>query len=162
MSSSVSAKVAAAVIDGVHTDVAVLGFSNCVVVLATQLSSVGSLIQSVVSSNALAQQQEDQFADPEKLFSEHDLPVDVKFVLGNSSATPASSLYEIMAIHATQLKHKQNPADGRPLLFGVALRLPREISGASRATEQEELPDLTVYTPLVNAITTMVGECRVW
>ncbi|KAJ1644894.1 hypothetical protein J3B02_004811 [Coemansia erecta] len=159
MSSSVSAKVAAAVIDGVHTDVAVLGFSNCIVVLATQLSSVGSLIQSVISSNAFTQQ--DQFADPEKLLSEHDLPVDVRFVLGNASATPSSSLYEIMAIHATQLKHKQNPSDGRPLLFGVALRLPREISGLSRSLEAE-LPDLTAYTPLVNAITTMVGECRVW
>ncbi|KAJ2707335.1 hypothetical protein FB645_000846 [Coemansia sp. IMI 203386] len=160
MSSNASVKVTAAVIDGVHTDVAVLGFSNCVVVLATQLSSIGSLIQAVISNNALTQQE--QFADTETPFSEHDLPVDVKFVLGNSSATAASSLYEIMAIHATQLKHKQNPADHRPLLFGVALRLPREINSPTHDAEQSELTDLTKYTPVVNAVTAMVGDCRVW
>ncbi|KAJ1893315.1 hypothetical protein LPJ66_005830 [Kickxella alabastrina] len=160
----VSANVSAATIDGVHTDVAVLGFANCVVALVTQLASVGSLIQAVVASNAAAAHS-DPFADAdaERLAASPDIPVDVKFLLGNPSASPASSLYQILAIHASQLKHSQNPGDSRPLLLGVALRLPRELSLPLHAADNGSASaDMRAYMPLIDAVAALVGECRVW
>ncbi|KAJ1893445.1 hypothetical protein LPJ66_005750 [Kickxella alabastrina] len=162
----VSANVSAATIDGVHTDVAVLGFANCVVALVTQLASVGSLIQAVVASNAAAAHSDpfaDADADAERLAASADIPVDVKFLLGNPSASPASSLYQILAIHASQLKHSQNPGDSRPLLLGVALRLPRDLSLPLHAADNSSAsPDMRAYMPLINAVAALVGECRVW
>ncbi|KAJ2787335.1 hypothetical protein GGI15_000819 [Coemansia interrupta] len=148
---------AAALIDGIHTDVAVLGFSNYVVVLVTQLQSIGSLMESVVSAAAT-------HSDPDALSrSVQDIPVDVKFILGSQNASaPVSSLYQILAIHLSQLKHAQNPADQRPLLLGVGLSLPRELVAPSGLDDHAELPDLSAHMPIINAVGDTVSRCRPW
>ncbi|KAJ1725374.1 hypothetical protein LPJ53_000412 [Coemansia erecta] len=153
----VSTSCTAALINDIHTDVAVLGFANYVVVLVTQLQSIGSLVESVASAAAA-------HADPDALSrSVQDVPVDVKFILGSSNASaPASSLYQILAIHLTQLKHAQNPADPRPLLLGVGLRLPRELTAPSSLDDHAELPDLSAYMPLIDAVGDVVSKCRPW
>ncbi|KAJ1931647.1 hypothetical protein FBU59_006642, partial [Linderina macrospora] len=86
-------KVTAALINDVHTDVAVLGFANCIVVLITQLASVGSIIQAVTSRVSY---NDGEFGD---LSEVDDVPVDVKFVLGNANASKTASLYQICAMH---------------------------------------------------------------
>ncbi|KAJ1785929.1 hypothetical protein LPJ59_006034 [Coemansia sp. RSA 2399] len=115
----VATKVAAGIIDGVHTDVTVLGFSNCVVVLVTQLSAVGSVLHAVASSLS-NQGHEGSSTNPfndaesivERLSSNVDIPVDIRFLLGNpAAASGVASLYQICAINITQRKLKRSPDD---------------------------------------------------
>ncbi|KAJ2795760.1 hypothetical protein H4R20_005768, partial [Coemansia guatemalensis] len=122
----VSVNVAAAVVNDKHTDVAVLGFSNCVVILLTQLQSIGSLIQAVASRMADSTGPMEAEHIASKLSGIADLPVDLKFLLGNPSATTtASSLYQILAIELAQRKRHVSPNDARPIIVGVALDIPR-------------------------------------
>ncbi|KAJ1844892.1 hypothetical protein LPJ73_005023 [Coemansia sp. RSA 2703] len=163
----VSTSCAAAIINGIHTDVAVLGFSNYIVVLVTQLQSIATLVESVISNAAVASATAaaaDSDSDPDAPpHSLQDIPVDVKFILGSSNASaPVSSLHQILAIHISQLKHAQNPADPRPLLLGVGLRLPRDLVAPPTLDDHADLPDLSTYMPLIDAITTIVSEHRPW
>ncbi|KAJ1964416.1 hypothetical protein GGI12_001433 [Dipsacomyces acuminosporus] len=141
----VSVKVAAAVIDGIHTDVAALGFSNCVVVLVTQLASIGSIIQAVASHMSAANSG-GTYDDPDlaihQLEASTDVPVDIKFLLGNASSTAAGSIYQVLAMQIAQEKHRQNPVDERPLIVGIGLKL------------QSSSPVL--------AMANLTSRCRVW
>ncbi|KAJ2479955.1 hypothetical protein IWW56_002761 [Coemansia sp. RSA 2131] len=153
----VSVKVAAAAIDNTHTDVAVLGFSNCIVILVTQLSSVGSLVQCVVSQLA-----DTTLVDPQHMadqLREASVPVDVKFLLGNPGACAASSLYQILATATSQRKHEQNPSDVRPVILGIGLDLPRAYKVSSM---DDGMPDLGAFSSTMNALALLVDECRVW
>ncbi|KAJ2122296.1 hypothetical protein IW139_003157 [Coemansia sp. RSA 353] len=153
----VSIKLTAARIDAKHTDVAVLGFSNCIVILVTQLSSVGSLVQCVVSQLA-----DTMLADPQhmadQLANEASVPVDIKFLLGNPGACAASSLYQILATFLSQRKHTQNPSDVRPVVLGIGLDLPREY----KVSIDDGMPDLGAFSSTMNAVGALVDECRVW
>ncbi|KAJ1996414.1 hypothetical protein GGI25_000477 [Coemansia spiralis] len=167
----IATKVTAGTIDGIHTDVAVLGFSNCIVVIVSQLPSIGSIVQSVVTSisgqghngsgdNAL----DDEDSAVEQLSRTPDIPVEIKFVLGNpGTAFTVTSLYQICAIHITQLKHRQNAADSRPIVLGVGLKLPRE---HKKLAPEEDLDgdagDLAVYTGTIDMLVGLVSQCRVW
>ncbi|KAJ2501942.1 hypothetical protein GGH96_001468 [Coemansia sp. RSA 1972] len=151
---SVSVKQAAAVIDTKHTEVAAISFSNCIVILVTQLSSVGSIMQCTVSQLA------DTALDPENIVDrlESNVPVDFKFLLGNPGACAASSLYQILATFLSQRKHKQNPSDVRPVVLGIGLDLPREY----KVSTDGGMPDLGAFSATMNAVGTLVDECRVW
>ncbi|KAJ2823702.1 hypothetical protein IWW50_003659 [Coemansia erecta] len=172
----VSVKLAAAVIDNTHTDVAVLGFSNCVVILVTQLASVGCLVQTAVSQ--LADNSQDYYCsssapdlndDPQNIADKlaaaaaasSEIPVDVKFILGNPGSSAASSLYEILATAVSQRKHAQNPDDVRPTILGIGLNLPREYK-ISSTSDDGELADLGAFSSTISAVTALVDDCRAW
>ncbi|KAJ2779354.1 hypothetical protein H4R18_004058 [Coemansia javaensis] len=156
----VRVELAAATINGTHTDVAAIGFSGCVVVLATQLASIGSLVSAVVSrlpdGAASAEHAATRLAGA-------DVPVDVKFLLGSpAAASPAASLYQILAIDVAQRKRAQNPGDPRPVVLGVALDLPRAYKlppGADAAAADD---DPSAYAPVLRAVAELVDSCRVW
>ncbi|KAJ2685225.1 hypothetical protein IWW39_004417 [Coemansia spiralis] len=156
----VSAKVGAGIINNVHTDVAVLGFSNCVVAIVTQLVSVGSIIKAVGTSAAASTQ--DAFYDAQlavdQLSTSADIPVEVKFVLGSSSATAASSLYQVLATHIYQHRREKDPLDSRPLIIGIGLRLPREYK-LSQLDDDAGQPDLGEFLVTMQAIAGLVDEC---
>ncbi|KAJ2768360.1 hypothetical protein IWQ56_002966 [Coemansia nantahalensis] len=159
----ISVQLAAATINGVHTDAAVLGFSNCVVALVTQLASIGSLVHATVSRLS------DGTVSAEHALQElscaADVPVDVRFLLGNTSASAASSLYQILAINIAQSKHCQSPRDARPVILGVALDLSRTYKlslTAGGGDGDEDTPDMAAHAPVLDALVSLVGECRVW
>ncbi|ORX64391.1 hypothetical protein DL89DRAFT_262428 [Linderina pennispora] len=106
----VDVNVTAALIDDVHTDVAVLGFANCVVVLITQLASVGSIIQAVTSRVSY---NDGEFGD---LVEVDDVPVDIKFVLGNAKCVQGSvavpDLRHARCPEQTQAEPARHPAAG--------------------------------------------------
>ncbi|KAJ2864909.1 hypothetical protein GGH94_002613 [Coemansia aciculifera] len=156
----VSAKVVAGVIANVHTDVAVLGFSNCVVAIVTQLASVGSIIQAVGMSSAASNQNAlyDAQSTVEQLATSADIPIEVKFVLGNSSTTAASSLYQVLATHIYQHRREQDPLDDRPLILGVGLELPREYK-TSLLDDDVDQPDLGAFMLTMSAVAALVDEC---
>ncbi|KAI8324056.1 hypothetical protein GQ54DRAFT_82261 [Martensiomyces pterosporus] len=167
----VSVRVAAASIDGIHTDVAVVGFSNCVVVLITQLSSIGSIIQAVSSyvsnsSSNGAFDNPDSAAD--QLDADPDIPVDIKFVLGNASTTTAASIYQVLAMQIAQQKHKQNPLDGRPLVVGIGLRLAHKHIASSLSEydgddgSTDALAEVARFSATIEACAALVSECHAW
>ncbi|KAJ2513002.1 hypothetical protein H4217_006579 [Coemansia sp. RSA 1939] len=168
----VAAKVAAGVIDGLHTDVAVLGFSNCVIVLVSQLPSVGSILHAVTASLSNNGHEGDlcrSFDDAESIAAQlsgsDDIPVEIKFLLGNpGSVSSASSLYQIIAIHIAQSKSKQNPDDSRPILLGIGLKLPREyrLPASDDASGNDSICNINAYKGTVDAIDQLVGQCRIW
>ncbi|KAJ1717904.1 hypothetical protein LPJ61_007061 [Coemansia biformis] len=159
----ISVQLGAAAVNGVHTDVAVLGFSNCVVVLVTQLASIGSLVRTTVSrlsGGAGCAGGAEHALD--ELSAAVDIPVDVKFLLGNpAAAAAASSLYQILAIDIAQRKRRQSPQDARPVILGVALDLPRAYKLPS-AADDGDAPGMDAYAPVLGALATLVDECRVW
>ncbi|KAJ1835672.1 hypothetical protein LPJ63_000951 [Coemansia sp. RSA 2711] len=156
----VAVELAAACIDGTHTDVAVLGFSNCVVVLATQLASVACLVHAVTSRLADAA---DHAADPQRLADclAADAPVDLRFLLGNPAASAASSLYQILATTVAQRKLHASPADARPVILGIGLRLPRSYN-LPAADGHDSAADLPALSPTITALAELVDKCRVW
>ncbi|KAJ2078995.1 hypothetical protein H4R24_004089 [Coemansia sp. RSA 988] len=158
----VSANVSAAVVNGKHTDIVVLGFSNCVVVLLTQLQSIGSLIQAVASRMADSTESMEAEHVASKLSAISDLPVDLKFLLGNPSATTiTSSLYQILAIELAQRKQHLSPNDTRPIIVGVALDISRACKFSS-VFDDEIVAESSTFSTLVDALATLVGQCKVW
>lgn len=159
LSSPVVVNTIAASIDGTQTDVAVLGFTDYVVVLVTQLASasIGSILQATNhASFDDAEQAVEQLNDESA-----DIAPDIKFVLGSSNATAASSLYQIIATQLSQRRHRQSPSDSRPLILGIGLDLPRECMRPS-STTMEHHGDLSViyaYKPIVDAIASLVDQC---
>ncbi|KAJ2456370.1 Leucyl aminopeptidase yscIV, partial [Coemansia sp. RSA 2336] len=150
----VPVRLAAASINQVHTDVAVLGFSNCVVVLVTQLASVASLIRTTVSllSDPAAFPAAEDAAPhsiSDQLSAAADVPVDIKFILGNPAGSATSSLYQILATTISQRKHQQAPDDPRPLILGVGLKLPRECSLSLSADDSPA--DISTFSSTINA-----------
>ncbi|KAJ2816002.1 hypothetical protein GGI24_005862 [Coemansia furcata] len=159
----VLAKVAAGLINDTHTDVAVLEFSNCVVAIITQLASVGSIIQAVGASVASASaSDQDAFYDAqptvEQLATGANIPVEVKFVLGNSSATAASSLYQVLATHIFQHWRGKNMSDGRPLILGIGLELPREYKLSLLDDDVGQL-NLGKFMLTMRAVAALVDAC---
>ncbi|KAJ2161343.1 hypothetical protein GGF46_001521 [Coemansia sp. RSA 552] len=156
----VSVKLGAAIVGGTHTDAAVLGFSNCVVVLLTQLASIGSLVQATVSRVADGSDYDIEHA-MECLSTTPDLPIDVRFLLGNGAGTAAASLYQILAMDITQRKHRQSPKDARPIILGTALDLPRAYK-LPPVAEDADVADASAYAPVLSALAALAEECRVW
>ncbi|KAJ1999150.1 hypothetical protein H4R26_005181, partial [Coemansia thaxteri] len=156
----VSIKTSAATINGIHTDVAVLGFTNCVVVIITQLASVASIIQAVGTSIVTGGQGtfDDAQAVVEHLASCSEIPVEVKFVLGNSSATATCSLYQALATHIFQHRRGRDPMDSRPLTIGIGLDLPREFK-LPLYEDSISLPQPGGFMPVVDAIAALVDDC---
>ncbi|KAJ2333262.1 hypothetical protein GGI00_002414 [Coemansia sp. RSA 2681] len=156
----VSAKVAAGLINGTHTDAVVLGFSNCVVVIVTQLASVGSIMHAIGTSAAVSNQGSicDAQSMVDQLTNSAEVPVEIKFVLGNSSATAASSLYQVLATHILQHRREKDPLDGRPLVLGIGLALPREYK-LPLLDDDAGQPDSSEFGLTMRSIAALVDAC---
>ncbi|PIA19456.1 hypothetical protein COEREDRAFT_78811 [Coemansia reversa NRRL 1564] len=158
----VSVNIAAAVVNGKHTDIAVLGFSNCAVVLLTQLQSIGSLIQAIASRMTGSTEPVEAEQVASRLAGISDLPVDLKFLLGNPpTATTASSLYQILAIELAQRKRQLSPNDARPIIIGVALDIPR-VYKLSSTSDDDSVPDPSAFSALIGSLATLVDKHKVW
>ncbi|KAJ2907946.1 hypothetical protein GGI21_003377 [Coemansia aciculifera] len=157
----VSAKVAAGNINGIHTDAAVLEFSNYVVVIVTQLASVGSIIQAVGMSAAVGNQGSvswDAQSAVEHLSNSAEIPVEIKFILGSSGATTASSLYQVLATDIFQHRHEKDPLDSRPLILGFGLDLPRNYK-LSPLDDSADQPDPSEFRQTMQSVAALVDHC---
>ncbi|KAJ2747426.1 hypothetical protein GGI20_000565 [Coemansia sp. BCRC 34301] len=156
----VSAKVTAGIINGTHTDVAVLGFANLVVVVVAQLASIGSIMHAVQASAAASIQcsMYDAQSTVEQLTISSDIPVELKFVLGSSSATTASSLYQALATHIFQHRREKDPLDVRPLILGIGLDLPREYK-LPPSDDDAVQPDSSAFRVMMCNVAALVDEC---
>ncbi|RKP38384.1 hypothetical protein BJ085DRAFT_37890 [Dimargaris cristalligena] len=145
-------------IAGNPTDIVVLGFSNRIVVLVTQLDNIGSLLMTQLASSAENPMISAPMhnSDGSKDLAESSVPIDTRFILGTPGDPALGMIYQLLATQITNTIYQANRYDGRQLLLGISLKDHRTLTQRNDTTSGNQLRE--TLGPLVEAI----KQCRVW
>ncbi|KAI8868583.1 hypothetical protein GQ42DRAFT_164039 [Ramicandelaber brevisporus] len=155
---------AADVVQGVHTDVAVLGFTNRIVVIVTQLSNIASIITCQLPQPArVAAMASAALSAPGQNADVDTNTIATRFLLGHG-IDDRTMLNEIYATHLTAEIAGAALNDTRPVLCAISLK-PRDPDSAADAvefddeTEGEAVTEDTQEQLSLTHITRLVLDC---
>ncbi|KAJ9062982.1 hypothetical protein DSO57_1004925 [Entomophthora muscae] len=150
-------------IHGILTDIICLSFSNKIFVIVSQVSKIGSLIQSTIDDYVLSLPDYEHVSkdspDTSKdlltfKFEKH--TVSSKYILGNLQGTASSSIYEIIASQIMNQIVEDNPTEKRALLIGIALK--RELLSEGDLS----LGSFGKLSETLKCLAYLTSKCRVW
>ncbi|KAF9135378.1 hypothetical protein BGW39_003175 [Mortierella sp. 14UC] len=144
---------AARTIQGRHTEVLVVSFSDKILILVSQYGKVGSLIHTTVDQQSLTQSTATGDLDLASTSS--------SFLLGaGSSTSKKTQLYQVYASHISQMIQHQNPMETRPVVLSLALAIqePDVERSGGEGEKEDRLRDRELFENVVE----LVNECCVW